>query len=243
MATERGSANDGAMRTTIEAAFTAQVDELTSSPPFRRLESGEASAKEYDRFIANLIRTHARSPQLVAFLYALAPPDAREDVLHNLLEELGIEDESGEPHPEMLKDLAASAGLYGVLPELERLATEDLRAIASQPLLYATLKEVGLAALCEVVAFEYMLSRVASRIEAALETHRGLPPQALRWFHHHSEVDIAHAEQGLRHIDDYVRYYGLAEAEAQGIIELTLQENVFVRRYFAQVSPTTPSAT
>jgi hypothetical protein len=230
------------MRTIVEAAFRAHVDELTGSVPFCRLESGEASGAEYDRFIANLIRAHARSPQVVAFLYALAPPDASEGLLHNLLEEVGIEDESGEAHPAMLEDLAAAAGLSAVLPELERLAADDLRAIASEPLLYGTLKEVGLSALCEVVAFEFMLSRVARRVEVALATHRGLPPGALRWFHHHSEVDIAHAEQGLQHIVDYVDYYGFSDEDARGIIDLTLRDNVFIRRYFAQASPTTTAA-
>lgn len=230
------------MRTIIEAAFSHHVEQLTDSTPFRRLESGEASSEDFDRFLANLIRTHVKSPQLVAFLYALAPPDASGDVLHNLLEELGIEDESGVAHPAMLHDLAARAGLAPVLPELERLAADDLRRIASEPLLFATLKEVGLAALCEVVAFEFMLSRVASRMERALETHRGLSPEALTWFHHHSEVDIAHAEQGLRHIEDYVHYYGFDEEDARSIIELTLRENVFIKRYFTQVSPTTASA-
>jgi len=227
------------MRTAVEAAFAEQVEEFAGSPPFRRLESGEATQDDYDRFIANVVRAHERSPQVVAFLYALASPRSSDDLLHNLLEELGIEDESGESHPGMLTSLAASVGLSPVLPELERLAAEDLRTVASEPLLYGTLKEVGLAALCEVVAFEYMLSRLASRIERALETHRGLPPEALRWFHHHSEVDIAHAEQGVQHIVDYVRYYGFTDDEAQSIIDLTLGENVFTRRYFDWRSPTT----
>lgn len=229
------------MRSTIEAAFADHVDDFTNSSEFRRLESGEASQEDYDGFLANLIRTHLKSPQLVAFLYALAPPDASGDVLHNLLEELGIEDESGVAHPTMLHDLAVGAGLAPVLPQLERLGADDLRSIASEPLLFGTLKEVGLAALCEVVAFEFMLSRVASRMERALEARRGLRPEALLWFHHHSEVDIAHAEQGLKHIEDYVRYYGLADRDARSIIELTLRDNVFIKRYFAQVSPSAPS--
>lgn len=241
MVDKKDSADDGPMKT-IETAFADQVEEFASSPSFQRLESGEATRDEYDRFVANLIRAHARSPQVVAFLYALAPPSASDELLHNVLEELGIEDEPGESHPGMLKDLAASAGLSPVLPELERLAAEDLRTIASEPLLYGTLREVGLAALCEVVAFEFMLSRLASRIERALETHRGLPPEALRWFHHHSEIDIAHAEQGLQHIADYVRYYGFAANEARSIVELTLRDNVFTRRYFDWVSPTKTSA-
>lgn len=228
-------------RAVVEAAFIGQVEEFTICAPFRHLESGEASPQDYERFIANLVRTHSRSPQVVAFLYSLAPPDAAANLLHNLLEELGVEEESGEAHPAMLKDLAAAVGLEPVLPDLERLSAEDLRDIASAPLMYGTLKQVGLAALCEVVAFEFMLSRCASRIGRALEAHRGLPHRALRWFHHHSEVDIAHAEQGLDNISAYVRYYGFTEDEARGIVELTLRENVFVTRYFDQVSPlTTP---
>lgn len=230
----------GEVRAVVEAVFIDQVEEFTSCARFRRLECGEASTEDYDRFVANLIRTHSRSPQLIAFLYSLAPPDAADDFLHNLLEELGVEEESGEAHPGMLKDLAAAAGLSPVLPDLERLAAEDLRDIVSAPLVYGTLKQVGLAALYEIVAFEFMLSRCASRIERALETHRGLPPNALRWFHHHSELDIAHAEQGLEHIETYVRYYGLSEDEARGILELTLRENTFVTRYFDQASPVTP---
>ncbi len=232
----------GGMRTTVEGAVSDHVDQLTSSPGFRWLEVGEASPEEYDRFIANVIRTHVKSPQVVAFLYALAPPEATTDLLHNLLEEVGIEEESGVAHPAMLGQLAAGAGLAPVLPELERLAAEDLRSIASEPLLYGALKEVGLAALCEVVAFEFMLSRVASRVERALEVHRGLTPEALEWFRHHSEVDIAHAEQGLQHIEDYVHHYAIGDDDAVSIIELTLRENVFIRRYFTQSSPITASS-
>ena len=230
----------GELRGFVEAVFMEHVEEFATCARFRRLESGEASSKDYDRFVANLVRTHSRSPQLVAFLYSLAPPDAAEDFLHNLLEELGIEEDSGEAHPAMLQDLAAAAGLSPVLPVLDRLAAEDLRDIVSSPLMYGTLKEVGLAALCEIVAFEFMLSRCSSRIERALAVHQGLPPDALRWFRHHSEVDIAHAEQGLQHIDTYVRYYGLTQDEGLGIVELTLRENVFVTRYLDQASPLPP---
>ncbi len=228
------------VRPLIEAMFIEQVEEFTACARFGRLECGEASSEDYHLFVANLVRTHSRSPQLIAFLYSLAPPAAAEDFLHNLLEELGVEGDSGEAHPGMLQDLAAAAGLSPVLPVLEGLAAEDLRAIASAPLMYGTLKQVGLAAMCEIVAFEFMLSRCASRIQRALEAYHGLPSDALRWFRHHSEVDIAHAEQGLEHIDTYVRYYGLTHEEARGIVEVTLRENVFVTRYFDQASPVTP---
>ncbi len=93
-----------------------------------------------------------------------------------------------------------------------------------------------------MVAFELMLSRVASRIQRLLATHRGLGPESLTWFSHHAEVDIAHAEQGLQHIETYVRYYGIDEEDASTIIELALRDNVFLKRYFRQVSPTTVGA-
>jgi len=230
----------GRMRAAVEKAFVHQVESFTSGDRFCRLETGAASPEEYDRFVANVVRTHSRSPQLVAFLFALAPPDAAADLLHNLLEELGVEEESGEAHPAMLEDLAAAAALSPVLADLERLADEDLRDIVAAPLMYPTLKEVGLAALCEIVAFEFMLSRCARRIERALEVHRGLPRDALRWFHHHSEVDIAHAEQGLAHLEAYVQYYGFSEHEALAVVDLALRENVFVTRYFDRLSPTAP---
>lgn len=230
------------MRSTIEALLVEQVDQLTDSAELRRLETGVASPAEYDDFLANLIRTHLRSTQLVAFLYALAPPGVSAAVLHNLLEELG-EDEDGTAHPEMLHALAVRAGLGPVLPELERLADNDLRSIVSEPLLFGSLREVGLAALCEVVAFELMLSRVAGRIERALAAHRGLSREALTWFSSHSEIDVAHAEQGLRHIEEHIRYYGLGPEDAEAIVRLTLRENVFLKRYFAQQSPTSLAAT
>jgi pyrroloquinoline quinone (PQQ) biosynthesis protein C len=226
------------VKTTVESVLARHVEQFTRAPSFRRLETGEASPEEYDHFVANLIRTHLRSPQIVAFLLAMAPPRAADTALHNLLEELGVEDESGVAHPALLDDLAAGAGLSSLMPDLERLASEDLRSIATQPLLYGTLKEVGLAALYEVVAFEFMLSRTASRIARALATHRGLLPEALTWFHHHSEVDIAHAQQGLQHIEEYVRYYEISEQEAADILDLTLRQNAFVRRYFAQAPAT-----
>jgi hypothetical protein len=59
------------------------------------------------------------------------------------------------------------AGLADRLPSLEMAAQESLRQTISEPILYGTLKEVGLASLVEVVAFEFMLSRLASRISQA----------------------------------------------------------------------------
>jgi hypothetical protein len=130
--------------------------------------------------------------------------------------------------------MAAGAGLGDRLPELETQAADDIRRLVVEPVLYRTLGEVGLAAFCEVVAFEFMLGRVAGRIAAFLATHRGLGPVALRWWTEHAEVDIQHAAEGLADLEAYARYYGLANEDGLAIAQLTLRENVFLRRYFRE---------
>jgi len=222
----------GTLRSTIEDLFARQVESLTGSAEFQALENGTAEPDQYDAFIENVTRAHLRSPQLLAFLFALAPPAAAADLQHNLLEELGRDEESERPHPDLLRELVKGAGLGCRLATLEAQADEDLRKIVVDPLLYRSLREVGLAALAEIVAFEYMLSRVSGRIARALGTHRGLPPAALEWFTHHSEVDIRHAEQGLDDLEAYLRYYEFGDDEALTLVEMALRENVFTRRYF-----------
>jgi Iron-containing redox enzyme len=220
------------LRARIESLFERQVASFTASIEFRSLEHGTAARDQYDAFIESVARAHLRSPQLVAFLYALAPPAATADLRHNLLEELGLEEGPGRPHPDLLRDLLVGAGLGSRIAILEAEAAEDLRRIVVDPLLYGTLRDVGLAALTEIVAFEYMLSRVSRRLACALAEHRGLPAEALEWFTHHSEVDIRHAEQGLADLEAYVQYYEFSADEALTIVEMTLRENVFARRYF-----------
>jgi pyrroloquinoline quinone (PQQ) biosynthesis protein C len=223
---------DSTLRARIETLFARQVEDLTGSAEFRTLEDGRAAPEQYDAFVENVARAHLRSPQLLAFLYALAPPAAADDLRHNLLEELGLDEASERAHPDLLRDLLAGAGLAHRLPAIEALADDDLRRIVMDPLLYGSLREVGLAALTEIVAFESMLSRVSGRIARALGVHRGLPAAALAWFTHHSEVDVRHAEQGLADLESYVAYYELSRDEALTIVELALRENVFARRYF-----------
>lgn len=220
------------LRARIEVLFDRQVESLTSAAEFQALENGRAGAEQYDAFIENVARAHLRSPQLLAFLYALAPPGAADDLRHNLLEELGLDEADGRPHPDLLRDLLHGAGLGHRLPALEGQADDDLRRIVIEPLLYGTLREVGLAALTEIVAFEHMLSRVSGRLARALAEHRGLPPAALTWFTHHSAVDVRHAEQGLDDLAAYVAYYDFTPDEALSIVELALRGNVFTRRYF-----------
>jgi hypothetical protein len=226
----------GTIRSRVETLFRHQVDALTASPQFRALEEGSATAAEYDAFLENVARAHLRSPQLVAFLFSVAPPAASHHLLDNLLEELGLDTPSARPHPELLRELLEGAGLHHRLPLLEAQAEDDIRRIVIEPLLYGTLRDVGLAALTEIVAFEFMLSCVAGRLARALAHHRGLRRGALTWFTHHCEVDVRHAGQGLADLDAYVRDYGFEEEEALTIVELTLRENVFARRYFRAVA-------
>jgi pyrroloquinoline quinone (PQQ) biosynthesis protein C len=94
------------------------------------------------------------------------------------------------------------------------------------------MKELGLSVLMETVAFEWMLSRMASRIARALSDHRRLPRQSLEWFHHHSEVDRRHAEEGLDSVAAYAHFYEIDREDAGTILELTFRENVFIKRYF-----------
>jgi pyrroloquinoline quinone (PQQ) biosynthesis protein C len=230
------------LRARVEALYAAQTDELTAHPSFQALEAGTADRAAYDRFLANVVRAHLRSPKIVAFLFALAPPASTDDLLHNLLEELGVEEEDGTSHPQLLRGLIEGAGLAAELPALERLAEGDLRNLVMEPLMYGTLKEVGLAALVEVIAFEWMLSRTASRIARALAAHRGLPPATLAWFTHHSEVDVGHAEQGLDAVREYAAYYAMDPEDAATIAEMAMRENVFVRRYFGELALATASA-
>jgi pyrroloquinoline quinone (PQQ) biosynthesis protein C len=218
----------------VESLLTRHVSELEAFEGFKALESGRASREEYERFLVNVVRTHLRSPQVLAFLYALAPPEAAENLAHNMLEEMGIEEESGVAHPSLLRNLATGAGLGDRLPELELAAQESLRQAICEPILYGTLREVGLASLVEVVAFEFMLSRVASRISQALARALGLSAQTLEWFTHHSEVDIRHAEQGIDNVLSYIRYYGFSDEDALTICDMALRENVFIKRYFGE---------
>jgi hypothetical protein len=152
------------------SAYDNQIDAFVEHAMFRRLEVGDLPAADYDRFVTNVVATHVKSPQLLAFLFAVSPPAAAENVCMNMLEELGISEGTDVGHdvghPVMLGKLLAGAGLFHQLDECHTRAESALRRQVVEPLLYGTLMEVGLAALIEVTAFEYMLARLADRIAA-----------------------------------------------------------------------------
>jgi len=217
----------------IEETWTRQSEEFVSSPAFRALEDGTAEPEDYDRFIANIFRTHQNSPQFFGFLLSVAAPTSRENVAHNLLEELGVEEEDGESHPDLLLALIDGAGLSGRIDELRDAAREGLKETVCAPFALGSLRQMGLSAMAEVFAYEHMLAHRSGRIAHFLAEHRGLSGEALIWFTHHSEVDIRHAEEALETLRDYLAYYSFSTEEAKAIIDGTLAENTFIKRYFA----------
>lgn len=220
------------LRCLVESEYGRQTEGFAQSELFRALEGGTAAALCYDQFIYGICRSHLKSPHILAFLFALAPPRAADHLRHNMLEELGL-DEAGLSHPSLLGELMLGAGFDDESrAQLELEAEEELRSVIVQPLLFGTLKELGLSVLMETAAFEWMLSRLASRMAHFLREHRRLTAGALRWFYHHAEVDRRHAEEGLDSIAAYARFYELNEGDAETILEVTFRENVFLKRYF-----------
>lgn len=220
----------------IESEYAEQTENFAACANFQNLENGTSSAGIYDKFIADVCRTHLKSPHILAFLYAVAPPAAASNLKHNMLEELGL-DEEGVSHPALLLELAAAAGFdESARKELELSAQEELRRIITDPILFGTLKEVGLSVLLETTSFEWMLSRLATRMGNFLAEHRRLSRESLRWFHHHSEVDIRHAEEGLQAVVDYIEFYEFESSDVEIILDVTFRENVFVKRYFGEIA-------
>lgn len=219
-----------------QAAYDLHIDALVESPSYVALTTGRLDSAGYEQFIVNVVRTHVNSPQLLAFLYAVAPPTAASNIKANMLEELGIADADGIAHPTLLSQLLEGAGLIDRLEECRSFADVAMRQQVCEPMFYATVMELGLAALVEVTGFEYLLARVADQIADALGTHHHLDASAVEWFTHHGAVDIGHAEAGLRNIDRYVEYYGIDLLDAEAIVAIALRENVFAKRYLADLT-------
>lgn len=219
------------IRPHVEAIYTSHIDELKALPEMAAILDGSASREVYDRFIANVIKTHLRSPQFLGFIFCISPPKSLEHVKHNLMEEIGVD--GHESHPELLKSLALEAGLTEeALAELHESSQETIKSVMNDPMMFGTLKEFGLGLMVEVFSFEYMLSRISTPIATALREHRGLSAEAVEWFTHHSEVDIEHAEEAFVTLDDYIAHYELDLDDAQTIADMVSRENLFIKRYF-----------
>jgi pyrroloquinoline quinone (PQQ) biosynthesis protein C len=219
-------------RARVETVFKAQTEAFAASAPFQALEGGRVVDGVYRLFLTDLCKAHIQSPKILAFLYSVAPPRSSEHVKHNLLEELGLED-AEESHPQILANTMKAAGLNDAeLAGLEQAAQDEVRRMCTDPFMYGSLREFGLHILLEVSSFEWMLSRLASRMGNFLVRHQQMKPADLLWFFYHSEKDVQHAEEALDTIVDYIDYYGFSPDEVESILDLTFRENVFLRRYF-----------
>jgi pyrroloquinoline quinone (PQQ) biosynthesis protein C len=219
------------LRSLVEAEYARQTEEFASCALFQAIERGAASHADCDMFIEGVARSHLKSPHILAFLFALAPPAESHKLKLNMLEEMGL-DEGGVSHPSLLFKLMEAAGFDEKRQtRVEREAEEELRRIISAQILFGTLKELGLSILMETAAFEWMLSRMASRMARALSDHRRLSMRPLSWFHHHAEVDLRHAEEGLDAVEAYARFYEISNEDSETILEVTFRENVFIKRY------------
>jgi hypothetical protein len=224
-----------AIRSLIESEYAAQTEAFAGSDLFKSLRYGKVPREVYDQFITRLCRTHLNSPQILAFLYSLAPPRVAGLIEHNMLEEMG-RDESGIAHPALLLRLAQAAEFdQSARAQLAAQSQDELRHLASDAILFGTLREFGLTVLLEVTCFEWMLSRMAQPIAAFLSKHRGLSQDALLWFTRHSEVDKRHAEEGLDAVVEYANYYDFEERDFRLISEIVFRENVFLKRYFGKI--------
>lgn len=212
------------------------MEAFSNSPQFQALERGKIDKKEYFTFLANICITHMQSPKILGFLFSISPPDSTENVKHNFLEELGCE-EAEESHPDLLKNTARGAGFdETTIERLEQKAQEEIRRMCNSPMMYGTIKEFGLNILLEVSSFEWMLSRLATRMGNFFANHGGCKKDDLLWFYFHAEKDSQHAEEALDTIVDYANYYNISDEVVSMITDVAFRENIFMKHYFSNHS-------
>ncbi len=223
--------NDSSIKAIIEARYRQQYQQFISCDWFGRLTAGALSKAELIDFVSQLCQAHLRSPQVLAFLFAMAPPAARERVKDNMLEELGLLGED-EPHPQLLRKLAkAIPAIDHDWQHIEIEADNFIRYKTLEPFLFVNLTEFSLSAMLETFAFEWVLARVTSQFADALRRGLDLGDDELEWFLLHSEVDIVHAEEGLQTLVEFIEYFDIDSESLSNIIGLTFRYNVFAKRY------------
>lgn len=218
-------------RDKIEIWYRKLHDQFNGHEDVTQFKTGTPNRETVLRFIGNVCKSHLLSPQVLGFLFAVAPPKSRHHLQENLLEEMGNAEEKS--HPDMLIELCQHVGIDG--PELANLSDDAemvLKNKISEPLMFGTLQDVGLNVLLEVIGFEWFLARESSQLGRVIQKALTLENEPLTWFYHHSEVDIAHAEEGLDALEEYVRYYNLDDESVQTIAEITFRDNIFLKRYF-----------
>src|SRR5262245_23002245 len=222
----------------IRETYDRCATEFWNCNSMRNLRCGSSAHDPLRTFIGNVFRTHYNSPHILAFLFSSLPSDTSTLLRDNLLEEIGLST-GGTSHPSLLIDLAKGAGFTEI--EISTLVSESqgqIRRFCSAPLPFPTLRDLILSVLLETEAFEFLLSRYASPLGAALHEQYGLARQAVRWFDLHSEVDIRHVEEGLRMITDFLAFYRISKEEFERIHRITFHTNVFLKQYFPETLET-----
>ena len=216
----------------ITQTFESATRQFRQSDEYQELVAGRANLEAAREFLRNVFRTHFLSSHIVALCFASLPSSSAELLRENLLEEMGRSDLE-KPHSALLLELARGVGFDQ--SEIDRLIDDARRRLAvfcAARIPALTLRELCLAVLLETMSFEFMLSRCASEIAAALTSHYGFAKTALHWFALHSEVDVRHAEEGVTVIQDYLRFHQASDDLFEQIASLTLGENLFARHYF-----------
>ena len=221
-------------RQRISEAFERVAREFADSASFQALLSGQQSRDQVREFVRNVVRSHFQSPHFLAFLLSLLPTEEGGKLLkENMLEEMGLLDSDEKAHPELLLDLVR--GMEFSKEEIEQLiheSREQIRLLLAQPMLFPTLREMGLGLLLTVVAIEYFLSRYSSKIASALVEHYGVSEDDLEWFVLHGEVDIRHAEEGIDTVADYIAFHQVEDSRFEDVLRTAFAQNVLRQRYF-----------
>jgi hypothetical protein len=221
--------------TELRARLERDVDAFTSHPLLANLEWGCAEPDDYDEFVRRVALNHLKAPQVLAFLWAVSPPPVAPGIRLRMLEESGLEPD-GPDSPSRLERLLRAAGLGREVRELHVQAQEDLQRAITRPLRCRTLRDVGLAVLIEMAAFDYLLASIATRCLKFLQQYRGIGPDGLAWFGQQAEAGQARAEETLDQVAAYLAYYEIDPAEAQPVLDAVLRGNVFLERYFGPVA-------
>jgi pyrroloquinoline quinone (PQQ) biosynthesis protein C len=223
----------------IQETYLRAATDFWDCESMRNLRSGRLSKDDLYDFISSVFRTHFNSPHILAFLFSSLPSQMSGLLRDNLLEELGLTS-GGPAHPALLVDMAKGAGFTEIeVSKLVSEAQDQIRQFCSTPSPFPTLRDLILSVLLETEAFEFLLSRYAASIGAALHERYGLTRQAVRWFDLHAEADIRHAEEGIRVITDFLAFYRIGKDEFEKIRRATFQTNVFHTRYFPKALSTT----
>jgi pyrroloquinoline quinone (PQQ) biosynthesis protein C len=186
----------------MEAAWNDLLDEswlnrLEGTPFLTRCRAGRASRIELHAFVRQQYH-YARhfTRYLCALLANLSDEGDRNELAHNLWEEMGFGHFGAVPHAQIYREMMAR---MGVRPETEgpRRATEEL-VDAMLDCCRDTDPLVGLGALC--LGAEAIVPRLYRQIVQGFEG-QGEPSENLEFFRIHIEEDDKHAETMRRIID------------------------------------------